>query len=85
LELAYTNAANQSGKKKSIDSAVIRFLDMSENATKINRGEKVAEIPFTFEKRRSSFIVKYPTGKLLLICQGAFEEVWFYATAFVMV
>jgi P-type Mg2+ transporter len=37
--------------------------------------EKVAEIPFTFETRRSSCIIKYPsTGKYELICKGAFEE-----------
>jgi len=75
LELAYINAAYQSGKKNSIDSAILSFVDKSENATKIDLGAKVAEIPFTFEKRRSSCVVKYPTGKLLLICKGAFEEV----------
>jgi Mg2+-importing ATPase len=36
--------------------------------------EKIAEIPFTFENRRSSCIVKYSTGKYELICKGAFEE-----------
>lgn len=38
-------------------------------------GDKVAEIPFNFEARRSSCIIKTPIKKLLLICKGAFEEV----------
>ena len=38
-------------------------------------GKKVAEIPFNFEKRRSSCIIRTSNGKCLLVCKGAFEEV----------
>ncbi len=76
LQLGYINASNQSGKKNSIDSALLRYLDSAEKPASIPPHEKVAEIPFTFEKRRSSCIVRNSsTGKLLLICKGAFEEV----------
>lgn len=76
LQLGYINASNQSGKKNTIDSAVVRYLDGAEKSASLPPYEKVAEIPFTFEKRRSSCIVRNTnTGKLLLICKGAFEEV----------
>ena len=76
LQLGYINASNQSGKKNSIDSALLRFVEGAEKPTSIPPYEKIAEIPFTFEKRRSSCIVRNAsTGKLLLICKGAFEEV----------
>ena len=75
LQLGYINAFNQSGKKNSIDSAVLRYVEGAEKQSSIPPHEKVAEIPFTFEKRRSSCIVRNATtGKLLLVCKGAFEE-----------
>lgn len=76
LHLGYLNAAHQSGKKNSIDSAILRYLDGSEKTTLFPPCEKVAEIPFNFETRRSSCIIRNAsTGKLLLVCKGAFEEV----------
>ena len=76
LQLGYINAINQSGKKNSIDSGLIRYVDGGEKPASIPPYEKVAEIPFTFEKRRSSCIVRNATtGRLLLICKGAYEEV----------
>ena len=39
-------------------------------------GEKVSEISFNFEKRRSSAIVRNGPEKGMLICKGAFEEVF---------
>ena len=76
LQLGYINATNQSGKKNSIDAALLRHVEGTEKQTSTPPHEKVAEIPFTFEKRRSSCIVRNAsTGKLLLICKGAFEEV----------
>lgn len=73
FQLAYNNAFYQSGKKNSIDSAILKHNEA--NQKDIYLGEKVAEIPFNFETRRSSSIIRMPTGKLLLICKGAFEEV----------
>jgi len=73
-QLAYINAMNQSGKKNSIDTAIIRQASSHEKDD-ISMGEKIAEIPFNFEMRRSSCIISTPPNKLLLICKGAFEEV----------
>lgn len=76
LQLGYINTSKQSGKKNSIDSALIRYLDGAEKPVSVPPQEKVAEIPFTSEKRRSSCVMRNAsTGKLLLICKGAFEEV----------
>lgn len=73
FQLAYINAINQSGKKNSIDQAILKHIVVEEK--EVNFGERVAEIPFTFETRRSSCIIRTPTRRLLLICKGAFEEV----------
>jgi P-type Mg2+ transporter len=73
FRLGYVNAINQSGKKNSIDSAIVKHISTEEKDT--NFGQVIGEIPFNFEARRSSCIVKTPSGRLSLICKGAFEEV----------
>ena len=73
FRLGYANAINQSGKKNSIDSAIVKHVLVGEK--EVGLGDLVGEIPFNFEARRSSCIIKTPSGRLLLICKGAFEEV----------
>lgn len=80
FRLAYINAVNQSGRKNNIDAAILKHTKKDEKD--INIGQKVAEIPFDFETRRSSAIVRMPSGNLLLICKGAFEEVSSLCTHF---
>ena len=75
LQLAYTNAIFQSGKKNTIDSAIINKLEIDEDLKPTFLGERISEISFDFEKRRSSAIIREESGKLILICKGAFEEV----------
>lgn len=75
FQLAYVNAINQSGKKNSIDSAILKAEEKE-----ISLGTRIAEIPFSFETRRSSCIIRTPIGKLMLICKGAFEEVSSHCT-----
>lgn len=70
LKLAIINAFHQTGKKNSIDEAILEHNGEEYK----NVGKKLAEIPFTFESRRSSAIVQSP-NKIQLICKGAFEEV----------
>lgn len=72
FELGFLNAFHQSGKKKGIDKALINHIFEDE---KIDTLEKVGEIPFTFETRRFSALVRTITGQVKLICKGAFEEV----------
>ncbi len=78
FQLAYNNAFYQSGKKNSIDSAILRHSTADEKDLKM--GKLIAEIPFNFESRRSSSIISMTTGKMLLICKGAFEEVFSLCT-----
>lgn len=75
LQLAYTNAIFQSGKKNSIDSAIIDKLKSAGDPEPPFLGEKISEISFNFEKRRSSAIVRNGSENVRLICKGAFEEV----------
>lgn len=74
LRLAYTNATYQSGTKNSIDAAIIKKAGASEFKPVV-LGSRVAEIPFDFEKRRSSVVARDDQGNVTLICKGAFEEV----------
>jgi len=78
FQFAFNNAFHQSGKKNSIDSAILRHSAVDEKD--LNMGNLVAEIPFNFESRRSSSIVATAAGKILLICKGAFEEVFSLCT-----
>lgn len=71
LEVAYVNAVNQDGKKNGVDAAIIA----AGASLSIPPYEKIAEISFTFERRRSSCIVRSPEGKVVLTCKGAYEEV----------
>ena len=73
LRLAYTNATYQSGKKNSIDAAIIQQCETVEKIEPL--GECVAEMPFNFEKRRCSTVIRKSDGGLEFICKGAFEEV----------
>jgi Mg2+-importing ATPase len=73
LQLAHINAVCQSGKKNSIDTAILNCMNTEEK--QFNMSHKVYELPFNFESRRSSCIVRMPSGKLRLICKGALEEV----------
>jgi Mg2+-importing ATPase len=73
FKLAYANAINQSGKKNSIDTAILKHIGVKE--IDVNLGQKVGEIPFNFESRRSSCIIRTPSRNLTLICKGAFDEV----------
>jgi P-type Mg2+ transporter len=72
FRLAYINAFHQSGKKNSIDTAILKH---AQSGGEVNTGLKVGEIPFNFESRRSSCVIRTPTMMLILICKGAFEEV----------
>ena len=69
---------NQSGKKNSIDSAILKRFEVAEKD--VHLGQKIAEIPFSFETRRSSCVIKTPAQKFRLICKGAFEEVFSLCT-----
>jgi Mg2+-importing ATPase len=72
LQLAHANAMAQIGTNNSIDTAILKH-PASEHVPII--GDKIGEIPFTFEARRSSAIFRLENGKNWLVCKGAYEEV----------
>ncbi len=80
LRHAFLNSYYQTGLRNLIDNAVISYQGM-----KINNNDeferlktkysKVDEIPFDFERRRMSVVVKDNLGKTQMITKGALEEI----------
>lgn len=79
LRHAYLNAYFQTGLKNLMDLAIIdRTHEEAEQepdmATIKDRYVKVDEVPFDFERRRMSVVVKDRNGKTQMITKGAVEE-----------
>lgn len=73
FQLAYINAAGQSGQGNAMDAAIVRHREVA--GVVIPFHEMMAVVPFTFERRRSSCVVRGYTHQQMLICKGAFDEV----------
>jgi P-type Mg2+ transporter len=75
LALAYLNSYFQTGLKNVLDRAV---LDHRETHTEAHIPDyaKVDEIPFDFQRRIMSVVVRTPAGKDLIISKGAPEAVF---------
>ena len=74
LRHAFLNSYFQTGLKNLIDLAVIDRQNELGSSELVRRYSKVAEIPFDFERRRMSVVVKSPDGKTQLVTKGAVEE-----------
>jgi Mg2+-importing ATPase len=74
LKWAYLNSFHQTGLKNLLDKAVLEHLDLHDYLEVEEHYVKVDEIPFDFQRRRMSVILKMHNGKHLLICKGAVEE-----------
>lgn len=90
LHMAYLNSYFQAVNSSPMDTAVLLFYDsfyfkksvvsLSENIAEEQdakgRFEKIDEIPFDFERRKTSVILKEKgeDGKNILICKGAVDE-----------
>lgn len=74
LKWAYLNSYHQTGLKNLMDKAVLEHVDLHDYLRVEEQFIKVDEIPFDFERRRMSVILKEHNGKHLLICKGAVEE-----------
>lgn len=70
----YLNSYHQTGLKNEIDLAVIKRGNTVGIQKRVERYEKVDEIPFDFKRRRMSVVVKGPEGMRELITKGAMEE-----------
>lgn len=74
LKLAYTNALHQSGLRNDVDEAILRSKPNGLSDQGL-LGKCIHEIPFDFERRRSSALFARETSDhATLICKGAVEE-----------
>ncbi len=73
LSLAYLNSYFQTGLKNILDRAILLH---SEAHTNITQYAKVDEIPFDFQRRIMSVVVRTPEGQDRIISKGAPEEIF---------
>jgi P-type Mg2+ transporter len=82
LEYAYLNSFYQSGLKNLLDVAVLKHVELEESLTVEGRYRKIDEMPFDFERRRMSVVLRRDDGAVILICKGAVEEVFAACTRY---
>jgi len=82
LALAYLNSHFQTGLKNVMDRAVLGHAAGAEHRAQIPNYEKVDEIPFDFERRIMSVVVRTPEGKDRIISKGAPEAIFPRCTNF---
>jgi Mg2+-importing ATPase len=74
LKWTYLNSYYQTGLKSLLDIAILEHGDLHDSLKVEESFTKVDEIPFDFQRRRMSVILRQANGKHLLICKGAVEE-----------
>jgi P-type Mg2+ transporter len=76
LEYGYLNSHFQTGLKNLLDVAVLDHVHLKARLIEQGNFKKLDEIPFDFQRRRMSVVIEDGTsGKHILICKGAVEEV----------
>ena len=81
LALAYTNSHFQTGLKNVLDRAVLAHEESHAHA-RIPEVAKVDEIPFDFQRRIMSVVIRTPEGKDKIIAKGAPEAIFPRCTSF---
>ena len=81
LVLAYLNSYFQTGLKNLLDRAILAHVEMHEHAH-IPQVSKLDEIPFDFQRRIMSVVVRTPDGKDRVISKGAPEAIFQRCSAF---
>jgi Mg2+-importing ATPase len=81
LALAYTNSHFQTGLKNVLDRAVLAHEEGHAHA-RIPELAKVDEIPFDFQRRIMSVVVRTPEGADLIVSKGAPEAIFPRCVAF---
>jgi P-type Mg2+ transporter len=81
LALAYMNSHFQTGLKNVLDRAVLAHTETHAHA-QIPEYAKVDEIPFDFQRRIMSVVVRTPEGKDRIISKGAPEAIFPRCTNF---
>jgi Mg2+-importing ATPase len=74
LKWTYLNSYYQTGLRSLLDVAILEHGELHDSLKVDESFTKVDEIPFDFQRRRMSVILRQPGGKHLLICKGAVEE-----------
>lgn len=74
LKWAYLNSFHQTGLANLMDQAILEHAEVKDILNVEGDFTKVDELPFDFQRRRMSVILKQRNGKHLLICKGAVEE-----------
>ncbi|WP_406697084.1 magnesium-translocating P-type ATPase [Singulisphaera sp. Ch08] len=75
LALAYMNSHFQTGLRNVLDRAVLAHTE-THTHIKIPEYTKIDEIPFDFQRRIMSVVVRTPEGKDRIISKGAPEEIF---------
>ncbi len=70
LHAAWLNSHYQTGLKNLLDTAVLEGVELDAARGLAERWQKVDEIPFDFERRRMSVVVKEDDAAHQLICKG---------------
>jgi Mg2+-importing ATPase len=70
LELAYLNSAFQAGLRSPLDEAILRHEELD-----VRAWTKLDEVPFDFERRRLSVLLRRGGEAPLLVVKGALEDV----------
>jgi magnesium-transporting ATPase (P-type) len=81
LSLAYTNSHFQTGLRNVLDRAVLAHEDVHASA-RIADITKIDEIPFDFQRRIMSVVVRTHGGKDLIVSKGAPEAIFPRCTSF---
>lgn len=74
LKWAYLNSFHQTGLTNLMDQAVLEHVEVHDYLKVEKDFTKIDEIPFDFERRRMSVILRQKNGKHLMISKGAVEE-----------
>ncbi len=75
LALAYMSSHFQTGLKNILDRAVLAHVETHDHA-RIPESSKVDEIPFDFQRRIMSVVVRTPEDKDRIISKGAPEAIF---------
>lgn len=81
LALAYMNSHFQTGLKNILDRAILAHTETEAHAT-IPEHVKVDEIPFDFQRRIMTVVVRTPEGMDRIISKGAPEEIFARCTEY---
>jgi Mg2+-importing ATPase len=76
LEFAYLNSHYQAGLKNLLDIAVLKHVEVHRRLHDEDIYQKIDEIPFDFQRRRMSVVIRKNNQEDILICKGAVEEIF---------